>query len=112
MRLHTFSQTLSLGLSLGLAVESKGLSRTDLSQPYSPFSPLPASQSRHKICNVANNGGGRDDSANIMSALRQCNHGGKVVFDAGKTYTVGQALDMTFLRNVDLGTFPSPKTSS
>jgi galacturan 1,4-alpha-galacturonidase len=37
-----------------------------------------------------------------MKALHKCNNGGKVVFDADKLYTVGTALDMTFLKHIDL----------
>ncbi|RJE26348.1 Exo-polygalacturonase [Aspergillus sclerotialis] len=37
-----------------------------------------------------------------MSALKKCNNGGKVVFDSDKHYTIGTALDMTFLKHVDL----------
>jgi hypothetical protein len=40
-----------------------------------------------------------------LSALKQCNNGGKVVFDADKKYTIGKALDMTFLKHVDFGRF-------
>lgn len=108
MRLSTVTQALGLYLSLGATVEGRGLSRTDACQPHKPFSPLPASQIRYKTCHVANYGNGRDDSSNIMSALKKCNNGGKVVFDAGKTYTIGTALDMTFLKHVDLGTLLSP----
>ena len=38
-----------------------------------------------------------------MHALRKCNHGGKVVFHEDKEYTIGSALDMTFLKHVDIG---------
>lgn len=105
MRLSTIPQALSLCLSLGIIVEGKSISRNDACQPNQPFNPLPASQIRYKTCHVANYGNGRDDSSNIMSALKKCNNGGKVVFDAGKTYTIGKALDMTFLKHVDLGMF-------
>jgi galacturan 1,4-alpha-galacturonidase len=102
MKISTLTQAIALFLSLG-AVEGKGYSRTDACKPHHPFKPLPASQARHKTCHVANHGKGKDDSANILSALKKCNNGGKVVFDSDKTYTIGTALDMTFLKHVDLG---------
>lgn len=103
MRISTLTQALSLFLSLGLTVQGKGYSRTDDCKPHQPFKPLPASQARTKTCHVASHGNGKDDASNIMSALKKCNNGGKVVFDADKTYTVGTAMDMTFLKHVDLG---------
>ncbi|KAJ5754171.1 uncharacterized protein N7511_008324 [Penicillium nucicola] len=90
--------------SLGAIVDAKspGHSRTDACHPKHPFKPLPASNARTKTCHVANHGNGKDDSANVLSALHKCNNGGKVIFDAEKTYTIGKALDMTFLKHVDL----------
>lgn len=102
MKLSTLTQAIGLFLSL-IAVEGREYSRTDACKPHHPFKPLPASQARTKTCHVANHGKGKDDSANILSALKKCNNGGKVVFDADKTYTVGKAMDMTFLKHVDLG---------
>ncbi|OOQ82051.1 putative exopolygalacturonase X [Penicillium brasilianum] len=99
---NVLTQAIGLVLSLSAAAEANGLSRTDACHPHRPFHPLPASQVRHKTCHVPSHGNGADDSANILSTLKKCNNGGKVVFDAGKTYTVGKALDMTFLKHVDL----------
>lgn len=48
-------------------------------------------------------GGGKDDSANILSAVKQCNNGGHVVFPKGQQFTIGTALDLTFLNGIDLG---------
>lgn len=84
-------------------VASKGYSRTDSCKPHHPFKPFPPSHPRTKICHVSSHGDGRDDAKFIISALKECNNGGKVVFDADKHYTIGTALDMTFLKNVDLG---------
>lgn len=53
---------------------------------------------------MRSHGDGSDDSKFILSALHQCNHGGKVVFAEDKEYTIGTALDLTFLKHIDLGT--------
>jgi len=101
---NTLTQALGILLSLGAAVEAKDkYSRTDACHPNHPFKPLPVSHPRTRTCHVASHGHGKDDSANVLAALKKCNNGGKVVFDAGKTYTIGTALDMTFLKHVDLG---------
>ncbi|KAF7715377.1 Galacturan 1,4-alpha-galacturonidase [Penicillium ucsense] len=97
------AQAIGLTLSLSTLAESKDhRSRNDACHPHHPFHPLPGSQHRHKTCHVPSNGDGTDDSAHIISSLKKCNNGGKVVFDAEKTYTVGKAMDMTFLKNIDL----------
>lgn len=99
----TLTQALGLLLPLSAAVQAEEYSRSEACQPNRPFKPLPGSQARTRTCHVANIGDGRDDSANVLAALKQCNNGGKVVFDADKTYTIAKALDMTFLKHVDLG---------
>ncbi|CAK3748229.1 Exopolygalacturonase X-1 [Lecanosticta acicola] len=43
-----------------------------------------------------------DDSEYILAALESCNEGGHVVFPAGVTYVVGTALDLTFLKHIDI----------
>ncbi|KAL2820093.1 Exopolygalacturonase X-1 [Aspergillus granulosus] len=100
---HIVTSTVSL-LTLGTAVEGHFTrSRNDAVGPKPPFRPLPQSHSRKKVCHVRSYGdSSRDDSDFILSALRKCNHGGKVVFDAHKEYTIGTALDLTFLKNIDL----------
>ncbi|KNG87456.1 putative extracellular exo-polygalacturonase [Aspergillus nomiae NRRL 13137] len=98
----TQATTLLLSLGLSLPVEGFSLSRTDAVGPKPPFRPLPASSPRNKTCHVHSNGDGTDDAPYILSALKQCNNGGKVVFDEDKEYTIGTALDMTFLKHVDL----------
>ncbi|KAJ6037997.1 hypothetical protein N7460_007768 [Penicillium canescens] len=97
-------QAIGVLSSLGSIVDAKdhGHSRTDACHPNHPFKPLPASNARNKTCHVANHGHGKDDSTNVLAALKKCNNGGKVIFDADKTYTIGKALDMTFLKHVDL----------
>lgn len=99
----TFNQALGFCLLISAAVQAKGYSRSEACHPHHPFKPLPGSQARTRTCHVVNHGHGRDDSANVLTALKKCNNGGKVVFDADKTYTIGKALDMTFLKHVDLG---------
>ncbi|KAI8932261.1 Exopolygalacturonase [Plenodomus lindquistii] len=63
---------------------------------------FPASPARTKTCVVKANGSGKDDSANILSAVKSCNNGGHVVFSKDSSYTIGTALDLTFLKHVDL----------
>ncbi|KAJ5557071.1 hypothetical protein N7494_000986 [Penicillium frequentans] len=106
---NTLTQATCLLLSLGLTTEArsvspvaKGYSRSEKCKPHAPFRPLPPSQARTKTCHVATYGDGRDDSKHILSAIEKCNNGGKVVFDADKFYTIGTALDLTFLKHVDL----------
>ncbi|KAF2098780.1 putative polygalacturonase [Rhizodiscina lignyota] len=70
--------------------------------PRKPFKPMKPSPPRKKTCDVKANGYGRDDSQNILSALKKCNNGGTVVFKPGTVYTIGKALDMTFLKSVDI----------
>ncbi|KAJ5305839.1 hypothetical protein N7508_004854 [Penicillium antarcticum] len=97
-------QAIGVLSSLGAVVDARspGHSRTDSCHPNHPFKPLPITNARTKTCHVDNRGHGKDDSANVLSALKKCNNGGKVIFDVGKTYTIGKALDMTFLKHVDL----------
>ncbi|KAJ5887750.1 exopolygalacturonase X [Penicillium taxi] len=103
MKFSAITHVAGLFLSLSLAVAGgKGESRTDACKPHHPFKPLPDSQPRTRTCRVSNHGHGIDDSKNILKALRKCNNGGKVVFDADKTYTIGTAIDMTFLKHIDI----------
>lgn len=85
-------------------------------RPYHPITPkhpgksFPSSPARTKTCTVKSHGDGKDDSDYILSAIKQCNNGGHVVFSKEKSYTIGTALDLTFLKQIDLGTvssFPS-----
>lgn len=59
------------------------------------------SPSRTKVCIV--NGGTNDDSNAILEAFKKCNNGGHVLLKSGTTYTIGQPLDLRFLKHVDWG---------
>jgi galacturan 1,4-alpha-galacturonidase len=99
---NVLAQAIGLALSFSAAVEANDNSRSESCHPHKPFHPLPNTQERHRTCHVPSNDDGTDDSANILSTLKKCNNGGKIIFDADKTYTVGKAMDMTFLKHVDL----------
>lgn len=71
--------------------------------PHHPGKAFPPSTPRQKTCIVKANGNGKDDSKNILSAIKSCNNGGHVVFPKDKSYTIGTALDLTFLKHIDLG---------
>jgi galacturan 1,4-alpha-galacturonidase len=58
---------------------------------------------REKLCYVKSTGDGQDDSQHILNAVHECNNGGRVVFREGVNYTIGTALDLTFMKNIDLG---------
>ncbi|EMD95672.1 glycoside hydrolase family 28 protein [Bipolaris maydis ATCC 48331] len=76
--------------------------------PPEPFLPFLSGKapwvpgSRNKKCMLKARGGGKDDSANILSAVKRCNNGGQVVFPKGQHFTIGTALDLTFLNRIDL----------
>ena len=71
---------------------------------HQPYQPLPESPKRHKHCKVkTHNDMKTDDSQYILDALHKCNNGGKVIFPAGKTYVIGTALDLQFLKHIDIG---------
>jgi galacturan 1,4-alpha-galacturonidase len=71
--------------------------------PKSPAKPIPASPARTKTCTLTARGNGKDDSANILKNVKKCNNGGHVVFPKGQNFTIGTALDLTFLNHIDLG---------
>jgi galacturan 1,4-alpha-galacturonidase len=71
--------------------------------PKPAFKPMPASSARDRECVVK--GGSPDDSAAILAAITSCNGGGRVVFSKGTMYTIGKALDLTKLKQIDLGKF-------
>lgn len=74
--------------------------------PHQCKKPSPNPPNRNgKTCTVQTYGDGSDDSALVMSALQKCNSGGHVIFAANTTYTIGTALDLTFLKHIDLGGF-------
>lgn len=69
-----------------------------------PYQPLPESPKRTKTCKVKSHGDMEtDDSQYILNALNECNDGGKVVFPAEETYVIGTALDLSFLKHIDIG---------
>lgn len=71
--------------------------------PHHPGKPLPPSPDRKKVCVVQAQGNGSDDSKNILRAIKDCNNGGHVVFPKDQKFTIGTALDLTFLKHIDLG---------
>ncbi|KAK3938448.1 exopolygalacturonase [Diplogelasinospora grovesii] len=71
--------------------------------PYSPRVPFPSPPRRSKVCVVKTHGDGvTDDSDSILSAFHECNNGGHVLFPRGETYTIGTAMDWTFLKHIDI----------
>lgn len=85
-------------------VTALGSSRPEIvASPYQPRVPIPTPAERTKFCTVQTHGNGSDDSAYILSAFHKCNYGGKILFSQNTTYTVGTAMDWTFLRHVDIG---------
>lgn len=80
-------------------VAADGLSRRN--QPGHPGKPgQPARDGR--VCTVKAGGNGQDDSQNILDAVHDCNNGGRVLFENGQHYTIGKAIDLTFMNSVDL----------
>lgn len=80
---------------------SSSISRNNRVGPKCAFKPLPETGKRNRECKVKTHGNGNDDSEYILAALKSCNNGGKVVFD--KNYTIGTALDIQWLKHIDLG---------
>ncbi|KAI0602621.1 glycoside hydrolase family 28 protein [Biscogniauxia sp. FL1348] len=77
------------------------IARPDI-QPF-PFNAgraRPLSPSRNATCYVVSQGPGADDAPAILSAFQECNNGGTVILDTD--YTIGTALDLTFLEGVDV----------
>lgn len=70
--------------------------------PHTPHKPVPSHPARTKTCYVKSHGNGTDDSAYILKAIKSCNNGGHVVFKQGVQYTIGTALDLTFLNHIDI----------
>src|SRR5690242_19602487 len=71
--------------------------------PYHPGKAFPVSPARTKVCTLNARGSGKDDSSNILKTIQKCNNGGHVVFPKDQSYTIGTALDLTFLKHIDLG---------
>lgn len=69
----------------------------------SPIQP-PVHGKRIKFCHVRYHHKEWEDASDfVMDATQRCNNGGHVIFSPGITYTIGQALDLTFLKNIDIG---------
>ncbi|KAI9167918.1 Exopolygalacturonase X-2 [Paramyrothecium foliicola] len=69
--------------------------------PLQPYKPIPTGAPRTKTCFVKPScTAGRDDSAKILAAFRECNNGGTVVLD--EEYTVCTPLDLRFLKHIDV----------
>jgi galacturan 1,4-alpha-galacturonidase len=61
---------------------------------------------------VKSHGNGKDDAAYVLDAIHSCNNGGHVVFKEGVKYTIGTALDLTFLKHIDIGMDKAPTRCS
>lgn len=71
--------------------------------PFSPRISPPQSPARNRTCSVdSHNDGITDDSSSILDAINACNYGGHVIFTAGINYTIGTALNLTFLNSIDI----------
>lgn len=103
MRITSTIQLLLASAALAApSTEGKlSVSRNHAVSPKHPFRPLPDTKHRTKVCYVDSHGDGTDDSKYILEAIKKCNNGGRVVFD--KNYTIGTALDLQFLKHIDLG---------
>lgn len=94
-----------LFLALQLLVSSiQASSRPNINYwPHQPWRPMPWSPPRSKTCYVSTNGPGIDDSETIVSALKECNNGGHVIFRPDTVYTVAKPMNLTFLDSIDIG---------
>ncbi|KAM7182914.1 exopolygalacturonase [Rhypophila sp. PSN 637] len=75
-----------------------------LPSPYQPRAPFPYPLQRSgKLCIVNTHGDGvTDDSFSVLFALWDCNDGGHVLFPRGEKYTIVTAMDLTFLKRIDI----------
>jgi galacturan 1,4-alpha-galacturonidase len=73
--------------------------------PIQPRVPPPVHGQRDKICHVRydHHRPDADDSDYVIDAMRRCNDGGHVIFSQGVTYNIAKALDLTFLKHIDIG---------
>ncbi|RLL95287.1 hypothetical protein CFD26_101708 [Aspergillus turcosus] len=94
---------LTLVMTSTSSVVDVGSRRPDIvCHPHQCPGGLPVFPERRRLCYVKNNGNGQDDSQHILSAIHECNYGGRVVFRKGVQYTIGTALDLTFMNNIDI----------
>ncbi|KAH8793414.1 PGX, glycoside hydrolase family 28 protein [Hyaloscypha finlandica] len=71
--------------------------------PHHPSKSPPSPPPRDRVCYVkSHNDSVTDDSKYILDALHDCNNGGHAVFAEGLKYTIGTALDLTFLNHIDI----------
>jgi hypothetical protein len=113
---HRFA-TMKLSLFLAALSSTGALAAQCISRrptlkpmPYSPRVPFPSPPRRSKVCVVKTHGDGvTDDSDSILSAFHECNNGGHVLFPRGETYTIGTAMDWTFLKHIDIGMTTPPR---
>jgi galacturan 1,4-alpha-galacturonidase len=71
--------------------------------PKTPRKSPPQSLPRTKTCSVeSHNDGITDDAPFIIKALQTCNNGGHVIFTLGTNYTIGTAMNLTFLNSIDI----------
>ncbi|KAI5293000.1 hypothetical protein KEM52_005916 [Ascosphaera acerosa] len=85
-----------------MPVSSSGDRPAVVFSPKTPATGFHKSPARTRRCVVRPSGQGRDDSQRILHALRKCSPHGRVEFLRGEEYTVGTALDLTFLRHIDI----------
>lgn len=108
------SPTWQAGLDLvGNQVKGRDATETDdgsvrptvTFSPIQPRVPPPVHGKRDKICHVRydHHWPDADDSDYVIDAMRRCNDGGHVIFSPGVTYNIAKALDLTFLKHVDIG---------
>ncbi|KAF2666215.1 putative polygalacturonase [Microthyrium microscopicum] len=60
---------------------------------------MPVSTPRTKTCEVAP---GADDASAILSAVKSCNNGGRVVLARGAKYTISKPMDLRDLQHIDI----------
>ncbi|KAL2202473.1 pectin lyase-like protein [Sarocladium strictum] len=77
--------------------------------PHNTGKQFPVSPQRNpkKVCRVKGKGDGKDASKAILKAMRKCNDGGIVALEG--QLTVGKALDLTFLKHIDVAILGSIK---
>lgn len=73
---------------------------TIVPKPYGPGITHYKSPRRDRTCFVDALGNGQDDGPNILAATKKCNNGGTVAL-LDELYTIGTALDLTFLNAID-----------
>jgi len=71
--------------------------------PKKPHKQPPPPTPKTQTCYVDSHGDStKDDSDFVVQAIDDCNNGGHVVFQQGLNYTIGTALNLTYLNNIDI----------